>query len=84
MKTPPVTAALAVVELARQGRFTEIQQQFAPQLRPMVPAEALQAAWEGELAKHGPVALVGGPGDRAGRAGRGPGQGPGDASSTAH
>jgi uncharacterized protein len=61
MKTPPVTAALAVVELARQGRFTEIQQQFAPQLRPMVPAEALRAAWEGELAKHGPVASVGTP-----------------------
>jgi len=61
MKTPPVTAALAVVELARQGRFTQIQEQFAPQLRPMVPAEALYAAWEGELAKHGPVASVGTP-----------------------
>jgi uncharacterized protein len=61
MKTSPVTAALAVVELARQGRFTEIHQQFAPQLRPMVPAQALRAAWEGELAKHGPVASVGTP-----------------------
>ena len=61
MKTPPVTAAPAVVELARQGRFTQIQEQFAPQLRPMVPAQALQAAWEGELAKHGPVASVGTP-----------------------
>jgi uncharacterized protein len=61
MKTSPDTAALAVVELARQGRFTEIQQQFAPQLRPMVPAQALRAAWEGELAKHGPVASVGTP-----------------------
>jgi uncharacterized protein len=61
MKTSPVTAALAVIELARQGRFTEIQEQFAPQLRPMVPAEALQAAWEGELAKYGPVASVGTP-----------------------
>ncbi|HTQ91096.1 MAG TPA: hypothetical protein VMK84_16560 [Streptosporangiaceae bacterium] len=61
MKTPPVTAALAVVELAQQGRFTQIQEQFAPQLQPMVPAQALQAAWEGELAKHGPVASVGTP-----------------------
>jgi uncharacterized protein len=61
METSPVAAALAVIELARQGRFTEIREQFAPQLRPMVPAEALQAAWEGELAKHGPVASVGTP-----------------------
>lgn len=61
MKTSPVTAALAVVELARQGRFTEIQKQFAPQLRPMVPAEALQVARDRELAKHGPVASVGTP-----------------------
>lgn len=61
MKTSPATVALAVIELARQGRFTEIREQFAPQLRPMVPAEALQAAWEGELAKHGQVASVGTP-----------------------
>jgi uncharacterized protein len=58
MKTSPVTAALAVVGLARQGRFTEIRQQFAPRLRTMVPAQALRAAWEGELAKHGPVTAV--------------------------
>jgi hypothetical protein len=44
MKTSPVTAALAVVELARHGRFTEIQQQFAPQMRPMVPAEVAASA----------------------------------------
>jgi uncharacterized protein len=61
METSPVAAALAVIELAQEGRFTEIQQQFAPQLQPMVPAEALRAAWEGELAKHGPVASVGTP-----------------------
>jgi hypothetical protein len=61
MKTSPVTAALAIIALARQGRYTEIQEQFAPPLRPMVPAEALQVAWEGELAKRGPVVSVGTP-----------------------
>jgi hypothetical protein len=40
MKTSRVDGGSGVVELARQGRPTEIQEQFAPQLRPMVPAEA--------------------------------------------
>lgn len=47
MTTSPVTAALAVVELARQGRFTEIQEQFAQQLRPMVPAGSSHASRTG-------------------------------------
>ena len=59
MKTTPAAAGLAVIELARQGRFAEIRDSFAPQLRPMVPAGALQAAWESELAKNGPVCSVG-------------------------
>lgn len=54
MKTAPA-AALAVIGMAREGWFTEIQERFAPQLRPMVPPEALQAAWTSELAKNGPV-----------------------------
>lgn len=59
METSPAAAALAVVEMARQGRFAEIRDRFAPQLRPMVPPEALQAAWEAEMARNGPVCLVG-------------------------
>jgi uncharacterized protein len=43
-------AALAVIGLARQGRFAEIAELFAPELRPMAPPEALRAAWESEIA----------------------------------
>jgi dienelactone hydrolase len=57
----PQAAALAVIELARQGRFAEITALFAPQLRPMVPPEALRAAWESQIATDGPVAEVGTP-----------------------
>ena len=60
-KTPPAAAALAVIEMAQQGRFTDIGERFAPQLRPMVPPEALRTALDCELAKHGPVASVGTP-----------------------
>jgi uncharacterized protein len=59
METTQAAAALAVIEMARQGRFEEIRDRFAPQLRPMVPAGALQAAWGAELAKNGQVASVG-------------------------
>ncbi len=47
--------------MARSGRFAEIHELFAPQLRPMVPAEALEAAWSAGMAKSGPVASVGVP-----------------------
>jgi uncharacterized protein len=57
MKTAPA-AAVAVIGMAREGRFTEIHERCAPQLRPMVPPEALQAGWTSELAKNGPVTSV--------------------------
>jgi dienelactone hydrolase len=59
MESTSAAAGLAVIEMARQGRFEEIRDRFAPQLRPMVPAEALRAAWEAELARSGQVASVG-------------------------
>jgi uncharacterized protein len=61
MTTTPAAAALAVIEMARQGQFAQIRERFAPPLRPMVPAGALQAAWESELARNGPVSSVGTP-----------------------
>jgi hypothetical protein len=61
MTTAPAETALAVLEFAQQGRFADISDRFAPQLRPMVPPEALRAAWEAELAKNGPLASVGRP-----------------------
>src|SRR5262249_4798701 len=43
------------------GRFEEIRDLFAPPLRAMVPAEALQAAWAAEIAQRGPVTAIGEP-----------------------
>ena len=57
----PAAAALAVVDMARQGQFAAIAERFAPPLRPMAPPEALQAAWESEIVKNGPVSSVGTP-----------------------
>ena len=59
--TDAQTAALAVLDLARAGRFDEIRELFAASLRPMVTAAALQAAWDAELARAGPVVSVGAP-----------------------
>lgn len=60
-QTEPVPAAVAVLELAQAGRFAEICERFAPQLRPMVTAGALQAAWTAEFARRGPVSATGTP-----------------------
>jgi dienelactone hydrolase len=57
----PEATALAVIDLARQGRFAEITAMFAPQLRPMAPPEALRAAWEAEIAARGEVSGVDAP-----------------------
>ncbi len=65
----PTEIGLAVVELARDGRFAEIRDLFAPQLRPMVAPEALQAAWVTELERRGPVTSVGEPVSEAAGAG---------------
>jgi hypothetical protein len=57
----PVAAGLAVLDLAQAGRFAEIRDRFAPQLRAMVSAEAFQAAWDAELGRRGAVRSVGTP-----------------------
>jgi hypothetical protein len=59
--TRPRTAALAVLDLARTGRFADIRDRFTPSLRPIVVAEALKAAWDAEVAQLGPVVSVGHP-----------------------
>ena len=61
MSRSPASAALAVVDMARNGQFAELCERFAPPLRPMVSADALRAEWDGELAQHGPVTGVGTP-----------------------
>ena len=61
---PPAGATatgLAVLDLIRAGDFPQIPAMFAPQLRPMVEAEALRAAWTAEITRHGQVTSVGAP-----------------------
>ena len=53
--------ALAVIEMARRGDFTGISDRFLPQLRALAPPEALQAAWDAEVAKNGQVSALGAP-----------------------
>src|SRR5258708_7490562 len=53
--------ATRVVELARNGRFAEIQELFAPPLRAVASAETLRIGWVTELGKRGPVSAVGEP-----------------------
>jgi hypothetical protein len=60
-QTAPVPTSLAVLEMAQAGRFAEIRDLYAPQLRAMVPAEALQAVWAAEISTRGPVSSVGEP-----------------------
>ena len=50
-----------VVDLLRDGRFSEIHDLFPEQLRPLVPAEAIEAAWTAALTRHGPLVEVGAP-----------------------
>jgi hypothetical protein len=57
----PVATGLAVLEMAQAGRFAEIRDLFAPNLRSMVSVEALQTAWAAELARRGPMSSVGTP-----------------------
>jgi dienelactone hydrolase len=57
----PMQTSLAVLDLIQTGRFAELRDRFAPQLRAMVTAEALQAAWAAELGRRGPVVSVGAP-----------------------
>jgi len=61
--------AVTVLDLARAGRFAEIRELFAPQLRAMVPAGALEAAWAAEVARRGQVTAVGVPVTGPARAG---------------
>ena len=59
MPTASEQTVLTVLELAQAGRFAEIPELFAPQLRALVAPEVLETAWTAELAKQGPVTSVG-------------------------
>ena len=56
-----VAIATTVVEMARDGRFGEIEQLFAPPLRAVVSASTVRDAWGAEISKRGPVSTIGEP-----------------------
>lgn len=57
----PAKVAAAVVEMARDGRFTDVEALFAPPLRAAVSAGTLRAAWENQVSRSGPVRHIGAP-----------------------
>jgi dienelactone hydrolase len=59
MTTSPEQTALTVLKLAQAGRFAQITGMFAAPLRALAAPEALQAAWDAELSRRGPVTAVG-------------------------
>jgi uncharacterized protein len=67
--TDPAAIAAAVVAMAREERFTEIEELFAPRLRAVVSAETLQIGWAGEISGAGPVSAVGEPTSEPAKAG---------------
>jgi uncharacterized protein len=61
MPTGPVATGMTVMDHVQAGRFAQIREMFAPNLRPMVTPESLRAAWAAELGRHGHVSSVGAP-----------------------
>jgi hypothetical protein len=61
MPATPAEVSLVVLQMAQAGRFAEIRDLYAPQLRPLVTAEALQVAWAAELDRCGPISAAGTP-----------------------
>jgi uncharacterized protein len=59
--TEPIAIGLSVLERARDGRFAEIREMYAPQLRAMVSAEALRGAGSAAVAEQGAVTTTGSP-----------------------
>jgi dienelactone hydrolase len=53
--------ATKVLDLLQAGRFDDIPEMFAPNLRPLVTPEPIRAAWEAEIGRHGAVRSVGPP-----------------------
>ncbi|SEP20027.1 alpha/beta hydrolase [Amycolatopsis saalfeldensis] len=61
MGTDPAVVATAVVELAREGRFADIEELFAPRLRAAAPPPTLRMGWEGQISRLGSITAVGEP-----------------------
>ncbi|MCU1640138.1 MAG: hypothetical protein JWN03_413 [Nocardia sp.] len=61
MNVEPNTIAAAVVDMAGQGRFAEVEKLFAPKLRAVVSAASLRVAWVTEVERIGSISAVGEP-----------------------
>ncbi|PZG41222.1 hypothetical protein C1I98_21610 [Spongiactinospora gelatinilytica] len=59
--TDPVAIGQAVARMLDEQRFSDVADRFAPPLRAQVSATALREAWDGELARTGPISAVGEP-----------------------
>jgi dienelactone hydrolase len=57
----PIESATRVVDLARSGRFSEIEELFAPRLRAVVSGETLRTAWATETSAKGSISEIGQP-----------------------
>jgi uncharacterized protein len=56
-----ISTAIDAISLARDGKFDEIADQFAPQLRALVSGPAIEAAWKTEIERVGAVQSLGTP-----------------------
>ncbi len=61
MLSAPAEVVIGALELAQGGHFAEVRDLFAPSLQPLVAPEALEAAWNAELARQGAITSVGAP-----------------------
>ncbi len=57
----PAATARAVAELARDGRFAEVEERYAAPLRAALAPGTLRAAWAAEVGRRGDVLTVGEP-----------------------
>lgn len=69
MATNPAAVAAHVVELARTGRFTEVEALFARRLRKVVSAKTFRDGWTIELGALGAITAIGDPATEPGEAG---------------
>jgi len=64
----PTDIVARLIDSLRTGRFAEIPEMFPPNLRELVTAEAIQAAWQTEIDKYGAVTAFGEPRSEPARA----------------
>ncbi|BDX30982.1 hypothetical protein TUM20985_15290 [Mycobacterium antarcticum] len=61
MERDAVTTGMTVMQMLQAGRFADVCELLVPALRELVSPDTLRAPWQGLIAAHGPVTLVGTP-----------------------